>query len=215
LHGACGESGDFGFAVETHDHGAAGAVHFAKSFGEPGDAERIETGGGLIEEKYGWTMNQGAGDGDALAHAAGKSADEGIAALDEADFAEEFFGASGGRFDILKFGEKEEIFFGGEFVVDHGGVGDVAGAAVGGRVGGCAGKGELACGWFDDLRGDAEERGFAGTVAAREDYTFAGGDGEGDAAEGEETAVTFINVLEAEAGGRYARRSHGAISGTA
>jgi hypothetical protein len=65
------------------------------------------------------------------------------------------------------------------------------------------------------LRGDAQEGGFAGTVAARQDYTFAGSDSEGDAAEGEETAVTFINVLEAETGGRYEGRRHRANSGTA
>ncbi len=67
-------------------------------------------------------------------------------------------------------------------------------------AGSVPGKGELAGGGFDDLRSDAEERGFAGTVAARKRDTFAGSDFEGDSAEGVETAVAFIDFLEAQAG---------------
>ncbi len=51
LHGASGEGGNFGFTVEAHDYGAARAVHLAQRFGEPGNAERIEAGGGFIEEQ--------------------------------------------------------------------------------------------------------------------------------------------------------------------
>ena len=49
------------------------------------------------------------------------------------------------------------------------------------------------------MSGDAEERGFAGTVAAGEDGAFAGGDFERDAAESKESAIAFIDALEAEA----------------
>ena len=62
------------------------------------------------------------------------------------------------------------------------------------------GKDQFPCRGTDDARGDAKEGGFAGTVAAGEDDTFAGSDFEGDAAEGEESAVTLIDVFEAEAG---------------
>ena len=79
-------------------------------------------------------MDEGASDGDALAHAAGEGADKGGAALVEADFAKQIIGAGGRLRDTLEFGEEDEVFFGGEFVVDHGGVGDVAGAAVRGGV---------------------------------------------------------------------------------
>src|ERR1700741_4341521 len=51
LDGAGGECGDFRFAVEAHDHGATGAIDFAKSFGEPGNTEGIESGGRLVEKQ--------------------------------------------------------------------------------------------------------------------------------------------------------------------
>jgi hypothetical protein len=52
------------------------------------------------------------------------------------------------------------------------------------------------------LAGDAEECGLAGAIAAGEDRALAGGDLECDAAEGEESAVAFIDALEAESGWR-------------
>jgi len=115
--------------------------------------------------------------------------------------------------NVLEFCEEHEIFFAGELVVNHGGVGDVAGALVGGMCGVSAGERQFACSGLDDLCGDAQERGLAGTVAARQDYTFAGSDGEGDAAEGEESAIAFVYVLEAETSWRYAKRSHRGFSG--
>ncbi len=160
-------------------------------------------------------MNQSAGDSDTLAHAAREGADKRVAAFDETDFAEKFRGTSGRSFDILEFGEEEKIFFGGEFVVDHSGVRDIAGTSVIGRLGCCAGESKLARGGLDDLRGDAKQRGFTGAVAAREDNAFAGSDGEGDAAEGEQSAITLVNILEAKTGWRHARGSHGRISGAA
>src|SRR5271157_729610 len=188
--------------MQTHDHGAAGAVDFAKGFREPGDAKRIKPSGRLIEEQDGGTMHQGAGDGDTLAHAAGEGADEGGAAFVKADFTEKLFGAGGRLWDSLKLGEEDEIFLGGEFVINHGGVGDVAWAATGGGVGGSAGEGQLPCRGSNDASGDAEERGFAGAVASGEDDTFTGRDFEGDAAKGEEAAKTFIDIFEEQAGWR-------------
>ena len=133
-------------------------------------------------------MNESAGDGDALTHAAGEGADERAAAFVEADFAEEFFGASGGLRDTLKFGEEDEVLFGREFVVDHGGVRDVTWPAIARGFGGRAGEGQLPCRGADDAGGDAEESGFSGAVAAGEDDTFARSDFQGDAAESEKSA---------------------------
>jgi hypothetical protein len=65
----------------------------------------------------------------------------------------------------------------------------------------------------NDLAGDAEESGFAGTVAAGEHGAFARSDFEGNAAKGEKAAVAFVNVLEAETGWRYVERSHGSFVG--
>jgi len=200
LNGARGERGDFGFAVKAHDDSASGAVNVAERFGEPGNAERVETGSGLVEEKDGGTMHQGAGDGDALAHAAGEGADWGGATLVEPDFFEQFFGTSGGLRDVLQPREEDKIFLGGKFVVDHGGVGDVAGTILGGGIRGGAGEREFARGGADDAGSDAKERGFAGTVASGEDYAFAGSDFERDATKSEEAAITLIDVFEAQAG---------------
>jgi hypothetical protein len=52
------------------------------------------------------------------------------------------------------------------------------------------------------LAGNAEECGLAGAVAAGEDGAFACGNFECDAAESEESAIAFIDALEAEAGWR-------------
>ena len=154
-------------------------------FGKPGDALGIEPGGGLIEQQHGGAMNQRAGDGDALAHAARKCADLGGAAIIEANFTEKSFGADSGGFDILESGEKQEIFLGGEFVVDHRGVGDVAGAGIAGGLLSAAGKREFAVRGANNLSGDAEKGGLAGAVATGKDGAFAGRNFKSDAAERE------------------------------
>jgi len=156
LNGTGGESGDFGFAVKAHDHGAAGTIDFAESFGEPGDAQRVEASGGLVEEKDRRTMNECTSDGDALTHTAGEGANERGAALVKTDFAEKFFGAGRGLRNTLQLGEEDEIFFGGKLIVNHGGVGDVTGTAVSGGFRGSAGKGEFPRRGPNDARGDAE-----------------------------------------------------------
>lgn len=200
LHRATGQRGNLGFTVETHDYGAAGTVDFTKSFRQPGNAKRIEASGGLVEEQDGGPVNQGTRDGDALAHATRKCADLRIATVDEANFAQKFFGASLGIFYTLEFCEKDQVLFGSEFVVDHGGVGNVTGARVNRSRGIGAGEAEFAGRWLDDLGGDAEQSGFAGAIASRKGDAFAGGDFEGDAAKGVEATVTFIDFLEAQAG---------------
>ncbi len=201
VHGAGGESGNFRLAVKTHEDSAASAVHFAESIGEPSDAERIEARGGLVEEQHRGAMNERTGDGDALAHAAGESADQGVATLEEADFTKQIFGASGGIVDLLKFGEEHEIFFGGEFIVDHGGVPDIAGASIG-SVGSGAGKRQLAGCRQNNLRSDAQKGGLAGAVASCKDEAFARSDFQGDVAKSVEAAITLIDVVKAKAGWR-------------
>src|SRR5580704_8022269 len=104
-------------------------------------------------------MKESASDGDALAHAARKSADQRVAAVEEAEFMQEGFGACGGLIDILQAREEDEIFFGGEFVVDHGAVGYVAGANSVGSGG--VWKRECAGGRTNEARGDAEKSGLA------------------------------------------------------
>jgi hypothetical protein len=77
-------------------------------------------------------------------------------------------------------------------------VADIAGADIAGGIGGVAGEGEFSCSGSDKLSRDAEERSLAGAVAAGEDRAFTGGNFERDAAKREESAVSFIDALEAE-----------------
>ena len=120
-----------------------------------------------------------------------------------------------GIFDVLKSGEQQQILFGGQLVVDHGGMSDIAGTAVGGGRGVCAGKTQLPCRGLHDLRGDAQQRGLAGAVAPGKGHAFARCNFKRYAAQGEKSAIAFVDVLEAKSGWRYAQRSHRSFSGTA
>ena len=117
-------------------------------------------------------------------------------------------GPRGGLGDILQSGEEDEVFFRGQLVIDHGGVSHVPGPAVGVGFGTGARKRELPCGGANDARGNAEEGGFSGTVAPRQDNAFAGRNFERDSAEGEKAAVTLIDVFKPQAGWRQGERSH-------
>jgi len=107
----------------------------------------------------------------------------------------------------LQFAEKDEIFFGREFVVDHGGVRNIAGTAVGRGFRRGARERQVPCCGAHDARGDAQKGGFAGTVAAREHDAFSGSNFQGDATEGEESTVTLIDVFKAKTGWRGRRQS--------
>src|SRR5215472_2173156 len=135
LDGACGERRNFGFAVQTHDDGTAGTTDLAQSVGEPGDAEGIESGGGLVEKQDGGTVDQRPCDGDSLTHAAGVGAHERGATFVEADFVKEFLGTRFGLGYVLQFCEEDEIFLCGKFVVDHGAVRDVPWTTISGGFG--------------------------------------------------------------------------------
>ncbi len=128
-------------------------------------------------------MNQCAGDGDALPHASGKCANGRTAALEQADFAKKFFCTRVGLLYVLQPGEENQILFGGQFIVNHGGVRDVAWTAM--RCVGVfrTGKREFARGGTNDLRGYAKEGGFSGAVAPGQDNAFAGINLERNAAE--------------------------------
>lgn len=202
LNGACGECGDFGFAVETHDHSATGAIDFVKSFCQPGNSAGVESGGGFVEKQHGGSLDQGAGNGDALAHAAGESANERGAAVVETNIAEKFFGARGRLGHVLESGKEDEVLFGGEFVIDHSGVRDVAGGAIASGFRRSAGEGQFPSCGTNDAGSDAQKRGFAGTVAASEDDAFTGSNFETDTAKSEKPAETLIDVFEEQSGWR-------------
>jgi hypothetical protein len=104
--------------------------------------------------------------------------------------------------NILKSGEEDEILFGRELVVDHGGVGDVSRTAIASGFRGSAGERQFPCRGTDDACSYAEKGGFARAVAASKDDTFAGSNFERDAAKGQETAETLIDLVEEESGWR-------------
>src|SRR5208282_4960332 len=110
-------------------------------------------------------------------------------------------------------GKELEILFGGELVVKQSGVGDDAQAAAGigtGQIPGGAAKRDGALGGTSEERGEAEERGFSGTVGAEQGDEFAGRDFQGGGAEGADGAVAFFDVGE---GNAEARRGAGGRSG--
>ena len=203
VDGAGGERGDFRFAVKAHDDGAAGAIdvrasELASQVMPRGSrpvagSSKSRTEGRWIRARamaMRWRMPR--------EKVRTREARRSI----EADFAEKFFGAGGGLSDILEFSEEEEIFFGGRVRRRPWWSGRRSRGGHCRRLRSGAGKGELACGGPNDLRGDAQEGGFAGAVAACKDDAFAGSNFEGDAAEGEKSAIAFIDVVEAQAGWR-------------
>jgi hypothetical protein len=186
--------------MEAHDDGTAGAVDVTKRFGKPGDAERVKTGGGLIEEENRGAMDQSPCDGNALTHSPGEGAHGGSTALVEADFVEKLFGASNGLRNILELGEEDEVFLGSEFVVHHGGVSHVAGPTIAAGFLGSAGERELPCRGTNDAGGNAKESGFSGAIATGKDDAFARRNLKGDAAKREKAAVAFIDVFKPQTG---------------
>ena len=63
---------------------------------EPGDALRVEPGGGLIQQQNRRFVQQRASDGHALAHPARKGTHQRIAALVQTDFVNKLVDALGG-----------------------------------------------------------------------------------------------------------------------
>jgi hypothetical protein len=75
---------------------------------------------------------------------------------------------------------------------------DVTGAHIAGGIGAARWERKLSRAGADELSRDSEERGLAGAVPAGEDGAFARGDLKRNAAESVESAVAFVDALEAE-----------------
>ena len=88
---ASGATGDIQ-VVGDHDDGLAGAVEVREEIDDAGAGGEVEVAGGLVGEEDGGVVGEGAGDGDALAFAAGELDGAVLEALAETDGAEEFFG---------------------------------------------------------------------------------------------------------------------------
>jgi len=190
--GAGGHDDDFvahvdGFidVVGDEDHGGAAVFPEAQDFILHAHAgEGVEGAEGFIEEEDFGVVDKGAGEGDALGHAAGElvgirggelfEADEAHEVVDfAAFFAEDAAGDEAG-FDVGADGEpgeevrilEDEAAFGAGAEDGFGADEEFAGV-------GCVEAGD-----------EAEEGGFAAAARADEGDEFAGGDGEGGVVEG-------------------------------
>jgi len=150
----------------------------------------VEVREGLVEQEEFWVGLEGAGEGGALAHALGVLGDGAFECGIKGDGAEGHLGgadAVAAALHLVEGGEVAEVFEGGEFVVEGGGVGHVGDASA--LLGGIASEdldGALA--GFGEAGEEAEEGGFAGAVFAEDEVDLAGVEGEVDGAEGGEGA---------------------------
>lgn len=199
--------GDFeGFFLIVGDK-EAGDVDFIMEFAEPA-AEffadlGIEGTEGFIEEEDFGAGGQGAGEGDALALAAGELGGVAFFHAAELDEVEEFIDAVG-DFPGGVFADAEaegDVFEDGHVLEEGVMLEDEADVAVaGGAFGGVfafENDGTLVGGF--EAGDDAEEGGFAGAGGTEEGDEFAGGGFDGDVIEGFEGAEGFGDVLDEDA----------------
>ena len=76
-----GEHGELGDQVAGHEHRAALVGEAAERGAQPADAVGVESVGGLVEQQHLGFAEQGAGEGEALAHAEREAAGRWSAAL--------------------------------------------------------------------------------------------------------------------------------------
>lgn len=180
---------DAGVVGDEEDGGAAFAGELAEEFDGGVAGGAVEGGGGFVGEDEAGLMGEGAGDGDALALAAGKGGGELILFRGETDGLEEGEGAAaslgwggevrgegGGHLDVFAGGEE------GKKVVGLEDEADLAADDIAGVIGGME---ELV---VEDVTGtllngaegadEGEEGAFAGAAGAGEDDEFAGVDAE-------------------------------------
>jgi hypothetical protein len=167
----------------------------------------VEVAGGFVGEEDGGIDGEGAGDGDALAFAAGEFVGEVVGSFGEANEVEEFVGAVAG-FAAVPATEVEgegDVFFageGGEEVKELEDEADFVAADAGEVVIGEPGEadavdGDMAGGGGVESADEVEEGGLAGAGGSDEGDHFALGDGEGDAGEGDDfaLAVEFLGEV--------------------
>ncbi len=83
--------------VGGEDDGLALAVVIADDVPEQQAGLRIEAGGRLVEEQHFGIVHHGAGDGEALHHAAGEAADHVVGAVGQLEAFQQFGGAASSR----------------------------------------------------------------------------------------------------------------------
>ena len=180
--------------MRHEDDGLAGAVEFGENLHDFEAGLFVEVAGGFVGEDDGRVVGECAGDGDALALAAGELRGARVVAAFEAEAVEEGFGACShfaaacarvlhGEADVLEDGEVgEEV----EGLEDHadGAVADAGGGVVGERGDGAAVDFVCACGGLDEEAEEVEHGRFAGARRPHHREKRAFRDGERRGAEG-------------------------------
>ena len=208
MDGAVGEGGDVGVVGDEEDGLAAFFVLSEEGVHDGAAGLGVEIAGGFVGEEEGGLVDEGAGDGDALAFAAGELGGAVFEAGFEAEVFEEgdgfgFAGAGadegfvpGGGDHGGEEGVFEDVEFGEEVVEledEAEGVVAEVGAAPGAGVGEGASAVEDAAGvGAVEGAGDVEEGGLAGAGGADDGDELAGVEGEGDAAEDLEASGSHL-----------------------
>ena len=165
----------------------------------------IEAGGGLIEQQHSGMMQQSFGQLDAALHAAGKSFDQFLAAIGQADAAEDFLNPvlQGGAAQTVEMSLMPEILVGGEFEVDALGLKDHADLATQTRRlarGIATHDGSAPRGRKHKSGKNAEECGLAAAVGAEQSEQFRRTHVEGNAIQSRAVAVAMHQVLDGNDG---------------
>ena len=165
----------------------------------------VEGAEGLVHEQDGGVHGEGAGEADALLHAAGEFGGHGAAPAAEADEFEGLFGAvaavaSVGALDFEAPGgvvEHGAVGHEAEVLEDHGefGAAEFAEFFVGEGGDFAPAEPDFADGGVDQAVDAADEGGFAAAGETHDDEDLALADIEGDVAEGKDAAGVFLDVV--------------------
>lgn len=120
--------------VRAHQHGAAVGFQSGEPRAEPCQALAVEPGGWFIEQNQAGQVQQRAGDGQPLAHAAGKSPHQASGARREAAIIQRNCDGRGDTLQRVELREEREVFGGGQFVVQQSTVPDQANRVVGSEL---------------------------------------------------------------------------------
>ena len=174
-----------------------------------GDGDGVNAGEGFVHEEEFRLGNEGAGDFEAAAFAAGERECFLFRDVREVEFLEVLLDAGA----VVLFGEAdglndgEDVILDGEFAEDGRFLREVADAEAGALVhaefGGVVAVDEdFAGGRWDEADDHVERRGLAGSVGAEEADDFAGADGDVDAVDDVTFAVGFDVALSGDLSGR-------------
>jgi hypothetical protein len=210
--------------VRGEDEGEAeAAVEVVHEVDELGGVAGVEVGGRLIGEHQGGTMDDGAGDGDTLAFAAGEQVGTLIGAGGEADTFKSGGGALTAFVAVESLDEQGEldVLGGGEYGDEIEGLKDETDlpAAQGGealwiQLGGVYAIDEDAAGGgLVDAADEVEEGGLAASTGTGDGEELAGGDVEVHVVEGADKAVVHGESAGDCFGGYELRRLVGCIHG--